>query len=43
MNSSESCLHMDEKIEELVGTRVKNADIIRKAKDRAEGKFCLNI
>ncbi|CAG9536432.1 unnamed protein product [Cercopithifilaria johnstoni] len=36
MNSSESCLHMDEKIEELVGTRVKNADIIRKAKNRAE-------
>ncbi|VDK77827.1 unnamed protein product [Onchocerca ochengi] len=36
MNSSEACLHMDEKIEELVGTRVKNADITRKAKDRAE-------
>ncbi|VDK86048.1 unnamed protein product [Litomosoides sigmodontis] len=36
MNSSESCLHMDETIEELVGTRVKNAEIIRKAKERAE-------
>uniref|UniRef100_A0A0R3RQV7 Nucleoporin p58/p45 n=1 Tax=Elaeophora elaphi TaxID=1147741 RepID=A0A0R3RQV7_9BILA len=36
MNSLESCLNVDEKIEELVGTRVKNADIIRKAKDRAE-------
>ncbi|KAL3998120.1 hypothetical protein ACH3XW_13735 [Acanthocheilonema viteae] len=36
MNSSESCLHMDEKIEELIGIRVKNADIIRKAKDSAK-------
>ncbi|VDO46222.1 unnamed protein product [Brugia timori] len=36
MNSSESCLHMDEKIEELVGTRVKNVDIVRRAKGRAE-------
>ncbi|VDO33872.1 unnamed protein product [Onchocerca flexuosa] len=36
MNSSESCLHMDEKIEELVGTRVKNVDITRKAKGRAD-------
>lgn len=43
MNSSESCLHMDEKIEELGGARVKNSDIIRKAKDRAEGNFLLNI
>lgn len=41
MNSSEACLHMDEKIEELVGTRVKNADITRKAKGRAEGNFLL--
>uniref|UniRef100_A0AAF5Q0L7 Uncharacterized protein n=3 Tax=Wuchereria bancrofti TaxID=6293 RepID=A0AAF5Q0L7_WUCBA len=36
MNSSESCLHMDEKIEELVGTRVKNADVVRRVKIRAE-------
>ncbi|KAM3721631.1 Nucleoporin p58/p45 [Dirofilaria immitis] len=35
MNSSESCLHMDEKIEELVGTRVKNADITHKIKGKA--------
>ncbi|EFO22971.2 hypothetical protein LOAG_05514 [Loa loa] len=36
MNRADSCLHMDEKIDELVRTRVKNADIIRLAKDRAE-------
>ncbi|MCP9261088.1 40S ribosomal protein S12 [Dirofilaria immitis] len=38
MNSSESCLHMDEKIEELVGTRVKNADITHKIKGKANAR-----
>lgn len=37
MNSTESCLNLDEKIEGLDGTRAKNAEIIRKAKDKAEG------
>uniref|UniRef100_A0A915PJU0 Polysaccharide biosynthesis domain-containing protein n=1 Tax=Setaria digitata TaxID=48799 RepID=A0A915PJU0_9BILA len=36
MNSSESCLHMDEKIEQLVGVRVRNTDAIRKAKAKAD-------